>query len=308
LTGPSLSESEAPKEVTEDEQPPEMAAGRKSLLALICILAGAAPLLYGFLSNDIVRFTYTVVVAAAYLTFTLVARRTPSLQGFWQLSSAFFVLAVVGVLNNLSHYFGTYVLNSPPVTGNPLASTVTASVIVQLVETAAALIPIFVLTKAFGLPFGSIYARTGRLRGWFVVALVVFGLLLIFSATHASFFIASKSPVTGSSFLAVLPALLIMVVSNGFQEEFLFRGLFLQKYNAFFGGRVSILLTAIVFGIAHLGVSYAASSIIFVLVFAFPLGIATAFLMRRTDGVVTPAIFHAGFDVPIYLAFLSYVI
>jgi uncharacterized protein len=285
-----------------------MSIGKKSLLAIVCILAGAIPLDYGFISNDLARFTYTVVVAVAYLAFTLMARKKSSLRRFWELSFAFFVLALVGVLNNLSHYFGTYILNSPPVSGDPLASTVTASVIVQLVETLVAIVPIIVLTKAAGMPLSSIYARKGRLRGLFFATIVVFVFLFIVTGIHQFGFITSKGSVTLSKYLSLAPALLIMVISNGFQEEFLFRGLFLQKYNAFFSGPVSIFLSAIVFGIAHLGVTYSASSIIFILIAVFPLGLITAFLMRRTNGVVTPAILHAGFDILIYWAFLSYVI
>lgn len=293
--------------MSEEEPPLENRPGKKAGLAVLCILAGAAPLSYGFITNDLARFLYTMVVAGAYLAFTLAARKSASLHKYWELSSAFFVLAVVGVLNNLSHYFGTFVLNSPPVAGNPLASTVTASVIVQLVETIVAIVPILVITKAFGFKLGSVYARPGRLRGLFVVAIVVFVALFILTARHVSNFIPTNGAGSPPSFLALAPALIVLVVSNGFQEEFLFRGLFLQRYNAFFGGPVSILLSAIVFGIAHLGVTYTPSALIFILVAVFPLGLVTAFLMRRTDGVVTPAILHSGFDLPIYWAFLTYV-
>lgn len=285
----------------------ELGNGKKAGLAVLCILAGTAALSYSFIANDLARFLYTAAVAATYFGCTFALRRSPTLGKYWELSSAFFVLAVVGMLNNLSHYVGTYVLNSPPVPGNPLASSVTASVIVQLVETLVAIVPILVITKAFGFPLGSVYARKGRLRGLFAAAIAVFVVLLIFTARHSSNFIPTNAAGSHSNFIALAPALLVLVISNGFQEEFLFRGLFLQRYSAFFGGPVAMLLSAIVFGIAHLGVTYTPSALLFILVAVFPLGLVTAFLMRRTDGIVTPAVLHAGFDLPIYWAFLTYV-
>lgn len=285
-----------------------MGISKRFLLAILSILAGAIALSYGFVSNDFARFSYTIIVAVVYLAFTLLARRSSSLRKFWELSFAFFVLAFVGVLNNLCHYFGTYVLNSPPVPGDPLASTVLASVIVQLVETLAAVVPVVVLTKAAGMPLGSIYARKGALRGWFIVAIVVFVVFYIGAARGStSGFMPTNGPTLLNKYLALTPALLVMVISNGFQEEFLFRGLFLQKYNAFFGGPVTILVSSIVFAIAHLGVTYVASAIIFALLSAFPLGLITAYLMRKTNGVLTPVILHAGFDIAIYWAFLTFV-
>jgi len=103
------------------------------------------------------------------------------------------------------------------------------------------------------------------------------------------------------------PALLILVISNGFQEEFLFRGLFLQRYNAFFGAYVSNILQALVFAFAHAGVTYTPNALVFILVSVFPLGLIAGYLMRSSNGVIAPAIFHAGVDIPIYLAFLTYV-
>jgi membrane protease YdiL (CAAX protease family) len=48
-------------------------------------------------------------------------------------------------------------------------------------------------------------------------------------------FIPIQGTMTVGRYLALSPALLVMVISNGFEEEFLFRGLFLQRYGVFFG-------------------------------------------------------------------------
>lgn len=117
----------------------------------------------------------------------------------------------------------------------------------------------------------------------------------------------TNGTLTVERFFALTPALLIMVFSNGFQEEFLFRGLFLQRYTLFFGAGVANLLQAAIFAVAHLDVSYTPVVFFFVLAFVFPLGLLAGYLMRTSNGVVAPAIFHAGVDIPIYWSFLSYV-
>jgi membrane protease YdiL (CAAX protease family) len=61
------------------------------------------------------------------------------------------------------------------------------------------------------------------------------------------------------------------------------------------------------FAIAHAAVSYTPIGFVFLFVVAFPVGLVAGYLMRRTRGLLAPVIFHAGLDIAIYLAFLSYV-
>jgi membrane protease YdiL (CAAX protease family) len=61
------------------------------------------------------------------------------------------------------------------------------------------------------------------------------------------------------------------------------------------------------FAFAHLGVTDTPNAFLFILVAVFPLGLVGGYLMRRSDGVVAPALFHAGVDIPIYLTFLTFV-
>ena len=74
-----------------------------------------------------------------------------------------------------------------------------------------------------------------------------------------------------------------------------------------FGKHTSNLLQAVIFTIAHAGITYTPIALIFLIVIVFPLGLITGYLMRTTRGIVAPMILHAGTDIPIYLAFLSYV-
>jgi membrane protease YdiL (CAAX protease family) len=87
----------------------------------------------------------------------------------------------------------------------------------------------------------------------------------------------------------------------------LFRALFLRKLISIFGFWTANVIQAIVFTVAHVGIGYTANAILFLIVFVFPLGLFCGFLMRRTDSVLAPTIFHAASDLPIYLSFLSFV-
>jgi len=298
-----------------DEQRPHLDIREKSILAILCLCAGVAPLASRWITGDVARITYGLLIAAAYLAFTLYARKASSLRQFWQLSFAFFILAFVQVLNNsILGFVGTYILHDPPNPGNPLASTVFGTVVVQLLGTFVAIVPVIVFTMVSGADLGSIYVRTGKLGGWLVFAIIFFVAIYLFTATiplrpgsPVQRLFPTNAAMTLNRFLALTPALLAVAISNGFEEEFLFRGLFLQKYNSFFDARVSNVLQAVVFSIAHVGVTYTPVALLFIVVVVFPLGLITGSLMRATNGVIAPAIFHAGLDIAIYLAFLSYV-
>jgi uncharacterized protein len=294
---------------------PRLDIRQKSVLAIVCLCAGIAALAAKWIADDVARVTYSLLVMALFLAITVYARATTSLRQFWELSFAFSAFAVVQVLNNsIPGYVGTSILHDHPAPGNPFASTVSGTVVIQLVGTFVAIVPIIVLTRVSGRDLGSIYLRKGIVGRWLLLAIIFFVLFYFFIATiplrpdsFARRLLPTNGLVTFDRFLALTPALLVMVISNGFEEEFLFRGLFLQKYNFFFNAPVSNVLQAAIFSVAHAGVSYTPSALVFIVVLVFPLGLLAGYLMRATDSVITPGIFHGALDVPIYLAFLSYV-
>jgi len=86
-----------------------------------------------------------------------------------------------------------------------------------------------------------------------------------------------------------------------------FRGLFLRKYDSVFGPYLANAVQAAIFALAHVGVSYTPFTLLFIVLIVFPLGLLLGYLMRSSNGIVAGSLFHAGADIPIYLAFLSYV-
>jgi len=201
-----------------------------------------------------------------------------------------------------------HLLHETTVAGNPLASTVIGTVSIQTLETGIAIIPIFISVIVSGEGLGAIYAQRGRLGRWLIFSFVAFCALYLLTlrATSRHLF-PIHGDLTIGRYLDLTPPLLLMVVTNGFQEEFLFRGLFLRKYTSLFGPNFANLLQAVLFTVAHAGVTYTPNALIFLFLFVFPLGLFTGYLMRKTDSVLAPAVFHAGVDIPIYLAFLTFV-
>ncbi len=291
-----------------EERRTQLNTRQKSILAVLCIGAGILTLSTRYVSGDVTRIAYGLVVTAVFLVLALFARQRPSLRRFWELLFAFFVLSVFVVLDNtVPHYVGTYILHDTPVPGNPLASTIRGSVIIQLLETVITIVVVIVLTRASGKDLGSIYLRVGTFGRAFLIGMVGFVLFYVLIGPSAHRIFPTNGTLTLNHYLALTPALLVLVLSNGFLEELLFRGLFLQKYNAFFGPYLSNVVQAVIFALAHVGLSYTPFALLFIVLIVFPLGLLLGYLMRSSNGILAGSLFHAGADIPIYVAFLSYV-
>jgi membrane protease YdiL (CAAX protease family) len=292
------------------EQGGHPAVRSRLALAAFSLTCGVACLASRWLSaGPVLRVAYGVVVAALLLLVALLSRRR-SWTALSSVSFAFFVFAVVQVLNNwVPSYVETSVIHRPPVPGDPLGSTVSATVVVQLLETALAVVPIVVLIRLWGERSSTIYLRAGGAsRRGLILAVAVFVLGYLASASGLSYrLFPVREQIPLQQFLAWTPALLVLCVSNGLQEELLFRGLFLQRYQNLLGNLGANLVQATVFANAHAGDSYTPIGFVFLFVVAFPLGLVSGYLMRTTRGLLAPVIFHAGLDIPIYLGFLSYV-
>lgn len=294
----------------EQEQPSQLSSFKKFAIALACLCSGVAILAPKWITNDGVKIYYGIFIALFFFILSFIIKKYSTNQKFWQLPFAFFIFAFVQILNNtLPPYLLTHFLHQTTVNGNPLASTVWGTVAIQLLETLIAIIPIILFNKLSGESLDSIYVNKGRIGKQFIFATVAFVVLYIITARIPSHHIFPMgSLITLKTFITLTPALLISVISNGFQEELLFRGLFLNKYEYYFGGNGANIMQSIVFTIAHAGISYTPALTFFLIFIVFPLGLFAGYLMRSSKGLLAPAIFHAGVDMPIYLVFLSYII
>ncbi len=100
--------------------------------------------------------------------------------------------------------------------------------------------------------------------------------------------------------------ILVFVFANGFMEELIFRGIFLEKLNHFFKPIWSIILTSICFAVPHLTVNYKPDTLAFAGI-VFVLGMICGYAMHYTKSIIAPMLIHAGADLMIILpVFVSY--
>ena len=264
----------------------------------------------GYVAAGSARLAYGVVVTALPLGVAFAARRNPLLRTHWQIPLAFFGLALFIFTDRyIPRLVATYLLGDGPVAGNPYASTITGTVVIQIVELLLTIVAVLVTVCLSGSPLSSIYLTRGRFGRGYAIALI--GIVALYVLTFRALSHSSFIPVKGSfdfaRYLSLTPAMLTMVAANGFLEELMFRGLLMSSLNLAFGPLVSTLVQALIFASWHVGVTYTSSAVVLIGLFVFPLGILAAYLTRSSSSILPSSILHAGVDMPVYLAFLSYV-
>jgi uncharacterized protein len=286
-------------------------AAKVTLGALCLVAAFAYRGSVSLIPSGILEDGFLIGLATLFLAIALLLRRNEKFGRYWQIPFAFFVFTVAGFaadvnISPLQRVFVGDVLHEAPTANNPLASTVLGTVLVQLFSTLCIVVPIVLLVRASGADLGSLFIS--RSKSWPVVAIGFLGLLgfyyLAARGRTAAFF--PHSAVSPSRFLALTPALLVLVLLNGLREELWFRGLFLKRYGPLLGPWTSNVLTAVIFTSFHVQVQYALHLLPF-LAFTFVLGLICGYLMQRSGSLLGSVLFHAGSDIPIFLAYLSYV-
>jgi membrane protease YdiL (CAAX protease family) len=162
---------------------------------------------------------------------------------------------------------------------------------------------IIILTKLSGGNLASIYLKEGNLKRGLLIGITAFMISVIGSIPVSNMFFGGHD-LQLTKVLAWTPCIVIFVFGNAFNEELLFRGLFLRKYNPFLGKFFSNLAIAIPFTLHHTGVTYTPDAILF-LVILLPLALVWGFITQKTDSLWGSVLFHAGTDIPIVLGIFS---
>ncbi len=285
----------------------------RSVLVVLCLAAGFTyRIIIGLLPPSILQLGVLLGLAVIFLLVAIFAKRQQNLIKYWEIPFAFFIFTIAGILGDsnsfgsLQQAFVVNVLHETPSANNPIASTVFGTVLGQLVGTISLIVPIFLLTKSSGSDLKSIFIDRTRNRWVLVVGIIGFLVFYLLSASgHTQRFFPNNG-VTHSRFLALTPALIILVLCNGLREELWFRGLFLNKYGKFLSPLSSNVLSAIIFASFHIQVQYTPYLAPF-LVIALIQGLILGYLMQKSGSVLASVIFHAGSDIPIFLVYLSYV-
>jgi len=210
-------------------------------------------------------------------------RRSETGKKYWRVVYALFVAGAAVLLSAL---FSEGLVDWVGVT--PASPQWVA--VAKLSEGLWRVVPILVLMAVIGADRGSMYLGKGRLGLGLAVGIAAF----VVFAGLAFMPLAGKGEVV-SKLLPLTPWILIFVLANGFMEELLFRGVFLKRYEPFLGKGLANLLTAIVFTLAHVQVTYVADVLQF-LAIVFPLALIWGYLMQKTDSLWGSVLFHAGAD------------
>jgi membrane protease YdiL (CAAX protease family) len=233
-------------------------------------------------------------LTAVLLIIALFFRRSEKGKSYWPVFYAFFVA-------------GAAVLTSGLFSGDLLGlfkQTVTTPqgiALAKFSESILRVIPILILMPVMGFDLRSMYLAAGKVRFWLPIAIAA---LVVFPAL-AYFPLSGSQPGVLEKLLPLWPWILLFVLSNGFMEELLYRGVFLKRFEPFLGKGLSIILTAIVFAIMHTQVTYAAQMIQF-LVIVLVLSLIWGLLIQKTDSLWGAVLFHAAGDcLIIFAAFAS---
>jgi len=223
-------------------------------------------------------------LTAVLLIIALFLRRREKGKPYWPVFYAFFVA-------------GAAVLTSGLFSGELLrlfkqsVATPEGIALAKFSESILRVIPVLVLMPVMGFDWRSMYLAAGKVRFWLPIAIAAF---IVFPAL-AYFPLSSSQAGVLDKLLPLWPWILLFVLSNGFMEELLYRGVFLKRYEPFLGKGLSIILTAIVFALMHTQVTYAAQMIQF-LVIVLVLSLIWGILIQKTDSLWGAVLFHAAGD------------
>lgn len=239
-----------------------------------------------------------IVMTVGFLTSALLARRSASFKEYWQILFACFIASLATAID--------YYLPSRDwlLRFFCISIKTPAGIAIDKLDSSMIIIAcIILLTRASGSTLSTLYLRRGHLKNGLIVGLIAFSVAVVGSIPVSKLLFGVQNLQIQETLLWT-PWILIFVLGNAFNEELLYRGLFLQKYSPFVGRFCSNLVIAIPFALHHTGVSYTPDTVIFLAILV-PLALAWGYIMQKTDSLWGSVLFHAGTDIPIALSLFS---
>lgn len=262
-----------------------------ALVGGIAIFVGGTPYFEYTVAND--SPVYNAILVAVFGLLALYMRRRDGLESYAICSHALFVAAtamlimVVGPFNWL-------------VTAED--ESVLRAVQDKLAQFLAVVPAILVLTWAAHRPWGAIYLEKGRPKRW-----LTFGLSWFVVSAIVVTVLALASGIDPGTLLSAGPWILVFAALNSVMEELWFRGIFLRPYAAGMGGAQAVVVTAIIFGVAHIGATYVSSVAVhlFLAFIAVSIGVVAAWAMRWANALWGSVLFHIALDLLVVFGLLE---
>jgi membrane protease YdiL (CAAX protease family) len=227
--------------------------------------------------------TWHAGLTTTLLVVALLLRRNESGKRYWPVCYVFFVAGAAVLLSTLfsDHLLGFFGLT---------VATPQGIAVAKFSQSILRVVAVLALTPIAGLDWRSLYLNRGRIGIWLSVSIVAF---LLFP-TIAYLPLANQEGMP-HKLLSLWPWILLFLLSNGFMEELLYRGLFLKRYEPFLGEGLSNLLTALVFTLMHTQVTYPAQMLQFLLI-VMALSLIWGYLIQKTNSLWGAVLFHAAAD------------
>jgi hypothetical protein len=240
-----------------------------------------------------------VIVAIAFLTAALAARRSERFKGYWLVLFAYFTaLTAISIDRYLS--LSKWILPALNVDGNSPAGWG----LEKLESSLLGIMVVLILNRLAGQSVESLYIRRENLRLGLTVGLLAFVVMIVTVIPVTETYFKGEN-LTWARILTWAPWVLIFVLANASNEELLFRGLFIGKMEPFLGRFATNIVTTIPFVFMHAFTSYSADTIIFLAFQTLPVSLAWCWLMQKTNSIWGSILFHAAMDIPIVVGIFS---
>jgi len=238
-------------------------------------------------------FLYKGALVVGFAAATWLTMRSTLAAAYGLLAFAFLAAATASLLGAAAaHLQKPLGIRDDTLRGMAYAKGIEAVVVVGA---------IVVLAVVVRVPLRSLYMQAGRLGLGLAIGL---GGFLVFAALAAAQARTMKIP--WATIRRQVPWILLFVLANGFMEELWLRAVFLGPLAMLVGPIVAIALTALVFALAHVGVSYMSKEErVRFLVILFPLGLAWGACLHVTGSILASSVFHAGADLMIVNGLIS---
>jgi hypothetical protein len=237
------------------------------------------------------------LVAGVFLSLYLVLKDRKSKKINYRLPMAFFI-ATVAI--SLDMYLPTSRLLVKALGTD--YSTPMGLALDKLDSSLIIILAVILLNKLTGGSLKDLRLQKGNLKRGLSIGIPSFAVAAVLSPYMAKLFGASGSSL--SQILEWMPWILIFIAGNAFNEELLFRGLFLSRMEPFLGRTLSNLVVAIPFVLHHTGVTYTNDSLMFLL-YLLPLALLWGRIAQDNDSLIGSVLFHAGTDITVALALFS---
>ena len=147
----------------------------------------------------------------------------------------------------------------------------------------------------------SIFIAKGNLK-----AGLIFGVVSFLTWAILAFLLQAGTSGFPQLSASMILFMLVFVFCNAIMEELWFRAIFLKPHQAVIGRTATIVITSVIFGASHVNATYEfpGGGVVFGVV-VFILGVVGAYSMFKTDGLVGPVLFHAGYDLMIIVPILN---